>query len=108
MSHESDNHTQTLRPVGALRGRQLHGGMVILSFALDDATVGTAVWERLSPAQAEVVGYMLDGLSDVQIAARRGCSRHTVSNLLRSAYQRLGVASRSELAALLHGGGRLP
>jgi DNA-binding CsgD family transcriptional regulator len=107
MSRKAGNPVQTLRPVGELRGRQLHGGMVILSFALDGATIDLAALGRLSPAQAEVVGLMLDGLSDVQIAARRGCSRHTVSNLLRGAYRRLGVASRSELSALLHGGGRL-
>jgi DNA-binding CsgD family transcriptional regulator len=82
--------------------------MVILSFDIGNSDDGARLWSQLSPAQTEVVRAMLEGLSDAKIAARRGCSRHTVSNLLHGAYRRLGVASRSELAALVRGAARLP
>lgn len=40
---------------------------------------------------------MLDDLSDVEIAARRGTAARTVQNQLSSVYRKLGVASRGEL-----------
>lgn len=59
----------------------------------------TAHHGELTPAQREVVRWALVGLGDAEIAARTQRSRHTVSNLLRQAYRRLGVSGRGELSA---------
>ncbi|MEZ4430540.1 MAG: helix-turn-helix transcriptional regulator [Nannocystaceae bacterium] len=58
---------------------------------------------ELSDAELEVINLALVGLSDEQIAERRGTRRRTVANQLRSAYKKLGVNSRFELAAGLAG-----
>ena len=53
----------------------------------------------LSTAEAEVVRLALRGLGNEEIARRRGTSTSTVRNQLASAYVKLGVRSRAELAA---------
>ncbi|MEZ4265996.1 MAG: helix-turn-helix transcriptional regulator [Myxococcota bacterium] len=55
---------------------------------------------RLSPAEQEVVRLVLDGRSNREIAAARGVSVKTVANQLRAVYEKLGICSRFELAAL--------
>jgi len=51
----------------------------------------------LSPREREVVGLLLHGLANKEIAQRLGIGEQTVKNALSSAYQRLGVTSRGEL-----------
>jgi len=46
----------------------------------------------------EVAALAASGLSDAEIAARRGRSERTISNQLARAYRMLGVGGRSELA----------
>lgn len=58
----------------------------------------------LSAAEGEVVRLALRGLSNVEIARLRGRAARTVANQLASAFRKLGVGSRAELAALLAGG----
>lgn len=53
----------------------------------------------LSPAETAVVRLALRGLRNAGIAERRGASPRTVRNQLASAYAKLGVGSRGELAA---------
>jgi DNA-binding CsgD family transcriptional regulator len=53
----------------------------------------------LSQAERDVVGLALIGLSNAQIARRRACSSRTVANQLASAFRKLSVGSRAELAA---------
>jgi len=53
----------------------------------------------LSRAEALVVVLVLQGLDQAAVAVRRGVARSTVRNQLASAYAKLGVASRGELAA---------
>ena len=57
--------------------------------------------ESLSETEKAVVSLALDGLSNREIAQRRSVSARTVSNQLRSAYEKLEVRSRFELAAKL-------
>lgn len=59
---------------------------------------------RLTSAEREVVEGVLDDLSDVEIAARRGTAARTVQNQLSSVYRKLGVASRGELSSRLRDG----
>ena len=53
----------------------------------------------LSPAERFAVEGALRGLSAAEMGAARGVSVRTAENVLRSAYQKLGVGSRKELAA---------
>jgi DNA-binding CsgD family transcriptional regulator len=53
----------------------------------------------LTEAERAVIQLALDGLSNARIAEERGTSTRTVRNQLVSAYGKLGVGSRSELAA---------
>jgi DNA-binding CsgD family transcriptional regulator len=59
---------------------------------------------NLSPAEREVVRAALAGKTDAAIARARGRSPRTVANQLRSAFHKLGVSSRGELAARLNAG----
>lgn len=53
----------------------------------------------LSAAEVDVVTMAIRGLRNAEIAQRRRASPRTVRNQLASAYLKLGVGSRSELAA---------
>lgn len=87
-------------PSHTLRATRVGPGTVVLAFDLGTEGLPDAVADRLTPAEREVAGLAVAGWSDVAIAQETGRSRHTVSNLLRRAYKRLGVDSRVELAAL--------
>ena len=69
--------------------------VVVLALPVADAA--------LSEAERGVVAAALRGLSNAEIATERGVSARTVANQLASAYGKLGVRGRSELAALLAG-----
>jgi DNA-binding NarL/FixJ family response regulator len=51
----------------------------------------------ISPRERELVGLVLQGLANKEIAQRLGLSEQTVKNTLSSAYLRLGVTNRSGL-----------
>ena len=55
----------------------------------------------LSRAEREVAGLVSHGYSDAQIACARGASPRTVENQLHGIYRKLGIHSRTELAARL-------
>jgi DNA-binding CsgD family transcriptional regulator len=55
----------------------------------------------LSPREREVAELAGQAMTNVQIAHRVGRSPHTVNYHLRQIFQKLGIASRVELAALL-------
>lgn len=52
---------------------------------------------RLTPSEREVVGGVLAGKSDREIACARGTSPRTVANQLRAVFDKLGVGTRREL-----------
>ncbi|MCA9613033.1 MAG: helix-turn-helix transcriptional regulator [Sandaracinus sp.] len=56
---------------------------------------------QLTEAEWEVARLAADGLSNAAIADRRGTTVRTVSKQLDSAYRKLGVSSRRELAVRL-------
>lgn len=56
---------------------------------------------RLTPRQREVLGLILLGRSMTQVARELGISDHTAHDHRKAVYSRIGVSSRSELAALL-------
>jgi DNA-binding CsgD family transcriptional regulator len=51
----------------------------------------------LTPREREMVGMLLKGDSNKQIAHKLGISEQTVKNTLHHAYSSLGVQSRGEL-----------
>jgi DNA-binding NarL/FixJ family response regulator len=53
----------------------------------------------LSPREQDVVWLVVDGASNDEIGARLGISSRTVESHLRRLFERVGVASRTELAA---------
>lgn len=52
----------------------------------------------LSPREAEVLALLVEGLLNKQIAQRLGITERTVKAHLTSAYQRIGVADRTQAA----------
>ncbi|MGG5259923.1 LuxR C-terminal-related transcriptional regulator, partial [Phycicoccus avicenniae] len=58
----------------------------------------------LTPRERQIVGLVTDGLTTRETALRLFLSPKTVEYHLRNVYARLGIASRSELAALVHDG----
>jgi len=78
--------------VDAIR-RAAAGGM---SFARRPTAGAAAV--RLSERELDVVTLVVEGLSNDEIAARLGIGAKTVESHLRRLFERLDVASRTELA----------
>ncbi len=59
----------------------------------------------LSVRQREILGYVVEGLSNAQIGKRLFLSESTIKQHLRSAYKVLGVKNRTEAANLFRRGG---
>jgi two-component system nitrate/nitrite response regulator NarL len=59
----------------------------------------------LSARQQEILDFVVEGLSNAQIAQRLYLSESTVKQHLRSAYKVLGVSNRMEAARLMRNGG---
>jgi len=57
--------------------------------------------DTLTQSEREVVRAVLSGRNQRDVAAERGTSQSTVANQLASAFRKLGVRSRAELAAVL-------
>ncbi len=54
----------------------------------------------LTDAEREVARLVMEGLSNAEIARRRGTSIRTVANQVASVFAKAGAGSRRELAAL--------
>ena len=59
--------------------------------------------ENLTQAETEVARAAVTGLSNREIAKQRGAAVRTVAVQLRSIYRKMGISSRTELAALIDG-----
>jgi DNA-binding NarL/FixJ family response regulator len=72
-----------------------------ISIAVLEYPIASAVdqFAPLTPAEQGIVALVLEGLPNYAIASRRGRSERTIANQLASIYAKLGVGSRSELAA---------
>ena len=64
-------------------------------------TAEPAGLEGLSPAELGVARDATSGLSNREIARKRGRAVRTIANQLAKVYRKLGVGSRAELAARL-------
>ena len=70
---------------------------------LEWPTSAPATPEGLTAAERDVLALVREGLSNAEIALRRGRSVRTVANQIASIFAKSGVRSRAELFAL--GGG---
>ncbi|MFO0617127.1 MAG: LuxR C-terminal-related transcriptional regulator [Polyangiaceae bacterium] len=60
--------------------------------------VGSPKLERdLTPVEATLIEGVLAGLSNRQLAEKRGTAVRTIANQLQTLYRKLGVGSRGEL-----------
>ena len=60
-------------------------------------------WDALSPKEREVVGLVVEGLSNPEIGTRLYISRRTVETHLSHVFRKLDVANRAQLAAVAAG-----
>ena len=71
---------------------------VVLSHPLEPRRAASL--DRLTGAERSVVELAVEGLSNAEIAERRGSAVRTVANQMASVFRKLEVSSRYELAAL--------
>jgi DNA-binding NarL/FixJ family response regulator len=83
-------------PPPSLVAYEIEPGKVLFVHSIPKATV-----EGLTPAEGEVLAFLLDGYDNASIAEARKTSPRTVANQVASIFRKLGVASRAELAAKL-------
>ena len=87
-------------PPQGLEGVSVSSGdetFVVLSFPIEPNEAPS----ELTASELAVVELVLSGMRTKAIAALRGVSERTVGNQLQSAYRKLGVTSRAELALRL-------
>lgn len=79
------------------------GTMAVIVDAARPAEVAAMLVDayQLTRRQREVLGWLLLGRSMTQIARQLDISEHTANDHRKAIYRRVGVSSRSELAALL-------
>jgi DNA-binding NarL/FixJ family response regulator len=70
-----------------------HGSLRVLSIRRPDDMLAA----RLPPAELAVIRGLIEGVSYVQIAKRRGTSTRTIANQITAVFRRLKVSGRSEL-----------
>jgi DNA-binding NarL/FixJ family response regulator len=83
-------------PHGFRVSRFVAEGLRFAVISLPNETVPDRV-DRLTPAERAVTSLLLGGLSNAEIAAKRGTSERTVANQIAAIFRKLGVSSRTEL-----------
>lgn len=86
--------------------RASHGDLIVRCEALGELFL-VIIWpagplDRLTAREREIVYSVAQGLSFKQAAKKIGVAPSTVANHLYRVYRKLGVYSRTELAALVH------
>lgn len=84
------------KPVGVRASEIMLNGKkhVLLSFPRGDDPLA-----KLTAAERQVAIAILAGYSNLEIARMRGSAPRTVANQIAAMFKKLGVRSRSELAA---------
>ena len=87
-----------MKPPGGTRFADLRIGderFVVISVPIDAMPLA----DRLTAAERTVAKLAMHGLSNQEIAERRGTSVRTVANQIATILRKLGLSSRRELAA---------
>lgn len=66
---------------------------------MDEIKRSAGGWDSLSSAEIRVLEHVCEGLTNPQIGERLFLSRRTVQSHLYSMFRKVGVQSRTELAA---------
>lgn len=75
--------------------------ITVLELQRDRSEISTETLMALTPREREVALFVVDGLSDREIAERLSLSHHTVSQYVKRVYRKLDVNSRVALTRLL-------
>jgi DNA-binding NarL/FixJ family response regulator len=96
--HAEMTPDQLVRAVALAAKGELVAPRDLLQYLL--AEVEPANLAALSARQREILGYVVEGLSNAEIARRLLLSESTIKQHLRAAYKLLGVNNRTEAANL--------
>ena len=100
---KSAGHDELMRALSTVAGGGVYIQGEVTGPLLQDVIGGDTDTEKgpkLRPRELEVIGLVADGLENKQIAAALKLSEATVKSYLKSAFERLGVASRAEAVAV--------
>jgi DNA-binding NarL/FixJ family response regulator len=89
---------QVVRAVAVAARGELVAPRELLRYVLIDDQSGDL--SALSARQREILGYVVEGLSNAEIGRCLYLSESTIKQHLRSAYKLLGVSNRTEAANL--------
>jgi DNA-binding NarL/FixJ family response regulator len=93
---------QLLRALAVAARGELVAPRELLGYVLSRDHSGDLA--ALSARQREILGYVVEGLSNAEIARRLYLSESTIKQHLRAAYKLLGVSNRTEAANLFRRG----
>jgi DNA-binding NarL/FixJ family response regulator len=80
--------------------REIKFALEALSSAPTIRAINAGGLNLLSRRELQVVHYLAEGLTNREIGARLGLSRHTIKNYLLKIFDKLGVSNRVELLFL--------
>ena len=96
--HAEMTPDQLLRAVAVAEEGKLVAPRELLRYVLIEDPSGDLT--ALSARQREILGHVVEGLSNAEIGGRLYLSESTIKQHLRSAYKLLGVSNRTEAANL--------
>jgi DNA-binding NarL/FixJ family response regulator len=98
--HRDVSHMDLLRCIRLVANRQAftHKRSPGVAGSLDSDTVSSKVQERLSPKELKILGLILKGYKNKDIALELHNSEQVIKNYLRSIFDKTGVSDRLELA----------
>jgi DNA-binding NarL/FixJ family response regulator len=100
--HAEMRPDQLLRAVAVAATGELVAPRELLRYVLTKDHSGDLA--ALSARQREILGYVVEGLSNAEIGRRLYLSESTIKQHLRAAYKLLGVSNRTEAANLFRRG----
>lgn len=100
--HAEMTPDQLVRAVAVAARGELVAPRELLQYLLTKDRSGELA--ALSVRQREILGYVVEGLSNAEIGRRLYLSESTIKQHLRSAYKMLGVRNRTEAANLFRRG----
>jgi DNA-binding NarL/FixJ family response regulator len=96
--HAGMTPDQLLRAVAVATKGELVAPRELLGYMLDQDE--PANLSALSARQREILGYVVEGLSNAEIARHLFLSESTIKQHLRAAYKLIGASNRTEAAKL--------